>query len=207
MRGIKPLEESIHKDWFGDPGSREDRRGLMGKLVHFPPQSPPILPGSLLTKSALKGLSDMGGIHSIPPISLPWVESLWGLKLCQPNMALRGTLPSIKLARMAAHAAWRIHGRALSPAINSPTSGQTCTRQPTLSAFAYAKEVSLVINWGSDAGLSTNRPWWSRLPSLRLHYSSNLSVLWLGLDKTRNPRWTHINRDAWVVAVINLAKS
>jgi hypothetical protein len=25
----------------------------------------------------------MGGIHSIPP----WVESLWGLKLCQPNMA------------------------------------------------------------------------------------------------------------------------
>jgi hypothetical protein len=135
---------------------------------------------------------------------------LIGLALSAANTSLntlRGTLPSIKLARMATHMAWQIHGGALSPVMNSPAFGQSCTLQPTLSAFAHAKAVSLVINRGSDASLSMNRPWRPRLPSHRLQYNLNPSVLRLGLDKTRTPRWLHIYIGAWAVAVINLAKS
>jgi hypothetical protein len=43
-----------------------------------------------------KGLSDVGGIHSIPP----WVESLWGLKPCQPNMALERFVPQHRVSHL-----------------------------------------------------------------------------------------------------------
>jgi hypothetical protein len=84
---------------------------------------------------------------------------LIGLVLSAANAnsnTLWGTLLSINLVRMAAHAAWRIHGGTLSLVMNSPASGQSCTRQPTLSALAYVEEVSLVTNRGSGAGLSAN---------------------------------------------------
>jgi hypothetical protein len=42
--------------WFGDPGSREDRRGLRGKLVHFPLNPLQSSWDPLVTKSTLRKL-------------------------------------------------------------------------------------------------------------------------------------------------------
>jgi hypothetical protein len=44
------------KGWFGDPGSREDWRGLRGKLVYFPLNPLQSSRDPLVTKSTLNGI-------------------------------------------------------------------------------------------------------------------------------------------------------